>query len=103
MNAEQQVSPRWQGDRVFAVLAMLITGTLALEAVFARWLPPGSALDGVAQWAALLGCAWLSAAVANKSGRGRFLGPLVFILLVILLFCGTLFLECLVRPTGCDV
>jgi type IV secretory pathway VirB2 component (pilin) len=89
---------------VLAFIAMLVTGTLALEAALARWVPPGSApAGGIAMWAALVACAWVCAAVAHKNGRGRLRGPLVFILLIILLFYGTFFLECLVGPTGCEV
>jgi hypothetical protein len=39
----------WHADRVLAVMAMLLAGTLALEAAFARWLPPGSALTPQAE------------------------------------------------------
>lgn len=84
--------------------AMLIAVTLALEAAFARWIPPGSALDGTAQWAALLCCAWwVGGAVAGRRGWGIFWACLIFVLLVIVLSCGTIVIECTVRPMGCDL
>jgi hypothetical protein len=93
-----------QADRVFRLAVSLIAITLALEAGFARWLPPGSALDGVAQWTALLACAALvGAAVAGKSGWGVVWACVIFVLPAVLLSIGTFFLECAVRPTGCGV
>jgi tryptophan-rich sensory protein len=74
--------------------------------VFARWVPPESAFGGIiiALWAVLLACAGLvSAAIADKSKYGHLLGFLVFVLLIVLLFCAGLFIDCVFRPTGCDV
>jgi hypothetical protein len=94
----------WPGRKVFAFIAKLVTGTLALEAVFVRWIPPEAAPVGaIAVWAVLIACAWLCAAVAHKNGRSRLRGPLVFMLLIVLLFYGTFFLECLLGPMGCEV
>jgi hypothetical protein len=82
---------------------MLVTATLALEAALARWVAPESPLGGGAMWAALIACAWVCAAVAHKNGHSRLWGPLVFILLMIFLFYGTFFIDCLVGPAGCEV
>jgi len=104
VTTEFQAQRPWPGKRVFAFIVMLAAGTLALEAALARWMPPGSAPAGaIAMWAALIACAWVCAAVAHKNGRSRFRGPLVFLVLIILLFYSTFFLECLVGPMGCDV
>lgn len=94
----------WHADPVFRGAAMVIVATLVLEAAFARWLSPGSALGGLALWAVLLACsAGVAAAVAAKRGWGVFWACVIFVLLVILLFCGGFLLECAVGPTGCEV
>ena len=89
--------------RPVALILFVMAATLALEAAIVRWVRPGSRLDGNAQGLVLLcGSLW-GAAIAHKTRRGSLLGPLVFVLLVIVLFIGGLALECLVRPSGCDV
>jgi len=103
MTADPQTQRPRQPGRAFAVMAMLVAATLALEAGFAKWLRPGSALDGGAQWAVLLFGAACGSAVAHKSGHGRLVVPLVLVLLIVFLFCGTLLLECTLRQTGCDL
>ena len=101
---EQHAPLPWPAGRVFRTAAAVIAVTLALEAAFARWISPGSAVDGVVQWVVLLACAaWVSPSVAARRGWGVFWASVIFVLLVIVLLSGTVVLECAVRPTGCEL
>ena len=89
---------------MFLVAAMVIAGTLALEAAFARWLPSGTALYGMAQWGAVLACAaGVGAAVAARRRWGVLWACAIFVALVIFLACSGFLLECAVGPNGCEV